>query len=422
MYTNNLPFGVPPEQQRRAILKIAELDLKQTRLVEAVQSLTNFLAQIPPPEATDLALLTLGEVRLKQALSGSDTNLTGGETNLLQKALEQFEKLTNSFPNSPLIGKALLNEGWCFWNQGKIAESREAFRGAVERLPYSEEQAEARFKWADTQFAMRDFAAAVTNYNSIAEKYASLPEAKERQFIERALYQSARAALNQHDLVGATSALKNILAWYSNGFAGPSALLLTGQGYTEQKDAAGARKLFTEFEELYPTNQLLSEVRLAVARSYEAENNWDAAITNYITWTETFPRHHLLPQAQFSLAWDNYMAGRETNALMLFTNFVARFPTNKLAADAQMWVGDYYFRQGDDFLTAENTYQLVFLNTNNYSRFSDPHLRGPHDGRQGHADGVASTTNRRSVILRIFGSRIALSLCGCKPPSVTPTR
>jgi len=35
-------------------------------------------------ETTDLALLTLGEVRLKQALSGSDTKLEGGETNLFQ--------------------------------------------------------------------------------------------------------------------------------------------------------------------------------------------------------------------------------------------------------------------------------------------------------------------------------------------------
>jgi TolA-binding protein len=363
IYTNNLALEVPPEQQSRAILKIAELDLKQNRLVQAVQSLTNYLGQIPPPDATDLALLTLGEVRMKQAFSGSDTNLTGGETNLFQNALTQFERLTNSFPNSPYIGKALLDQGWCLWSQGKIPESQVLFRGAAERLPFSEEQAEARFKWADTQFAMRDYAAAVTNYNSIAEKYASLPEAKEQNFIERALYQSGRAALNQNDFVAAASALKNILAWYPNGFAGPSLLLLTGQGLTGQKDAAGARKLFEEFRELYPTNQLLSEVRLAVARSYEAEGNWDAAISSYTTWKETFPNHHLLPQAEFNLARDHYMAGRETNALILFTNFIARFPTNELAARAQFWVGDFYLRQGDSS-AAEINYQLVFLNTN----------------------------------------------------------
>jgi tetratricopeptide (TPR) repeat protein len=163
--------------------------------------------------------------------------------------------------------------------------------------------------------------------------------------------------------VAATSALKNILEWYPNGFAGPSSLLLTGQGLAAQNDPAGARKLFSEFEERYPTNSLLPEVRLAIARSYEDEGKWDEAIKQYNAWTEAFPHYYLMPQAKFSIGWDQYMAGHETNALMLFTNFITHFPTNELAARAQWWVGDFYFRQGD-YVTAENNYQLVFQNTN----------------------------------------------------------
>jgi TolA-binding protein len=364
-YTNNLAPDAPPEQQRLAILKIAELDLKQSppKLADAAQRLENFLEQFPEPKSTDLAVLTLGEVRLKQALAGSDTNLTGGSTNLFADALSQFDKILTSFTNSPLVGKAFLDKGWCLWSKGKIAESQEPFRNAAERLPFSEEQAEARFKWADTQFAARNFADAVTNYNFVAVTYVSLPAAKEHDLIERALYQSGRAALDETNLVAATSALKNILEWYPNGFAGPSSLLLTGQGLADKKDPVGARKLFVEFEERYPTNSLLPRVRLAIARSYEEEKNWDAAIKNYSEWTEAFPRHPLLPQAKFSIAWDDYMAGRETNAMVQFTNFIAHFPTNMLAARAQWWLGDYYYRQAD-YLTAEHNYQLVFQNTN----------------------------------------------------------
>ncbi len=362
-YTNNLALAAPPSFQRRAILKITELDLKQNKLPDAAQRLENFLERFPTPEPADLAMLTLGEIRLKQALSGSYTNLTGGQTNLFESALAEFNKVLTQFTNSPLIGKAYLDKGWCLWSQGKIAESQDAFRSAVERLPFSEEQAEARFKWADTQFAARDFADAITNYNSIAAKYISLPEAKARNFIERALYQSGRAALEGRDVVAATSALKNILEWYPEGFAGPSALLLTGQGLAEQRDPAGARKLFAEFEDRYPTNDLLPEVRLAIARSYEQEGNWEAAITNYTDWTQAFPHHYLLPQAKFSLATATYKAGHETNALILFTNLITRFPTNELSARAQWWVGDFYFRNGD-FVAAENNYQLVYQNTN----------------------------------------------------------
>ncbi|HEY2082924.1 MAG TPA: tetratricopeptide repeat protein, partial [Verrucomicrobiae bacterium] len=362
-YTNNLAPDVPPEQQRLAILKITELDLKQNKLPDAALRLENFLEQFPAPEPTDLAMLTLGEVRLKQALSGSDTNRIGGATNLFRDALGQFNKILTAFTNSPLVGRAFLDKGWCLWSQGKVAESQDAFSNAVERLPYSGEQAEARFKWADTQFEARQFADAITNYNFIAAKYLSLAEAKDHHLIERALYQSGRAALEETNLVATMSALKNILEWYPDGFAGPSSLLLTGQGLAEQNDAAGARKLFAEFEERYPTNSLLPEVRLAIARTFEREGNWDAAITNYSAWADAFPRHYLMPQAKFSVAWDQYMAGRETNALMLFTNFIAHFPTNGLAARAQWWVGDFYFREGD-YVTAEKNYQLVFQNTN----------------------------------------------------------
>jgi len=355
IYTNNLAADAPADQQRRAILKIAELDLKLGKLPDAVENLTKYLALKPAPEASDLALLTLGEARMKQAADG--------ETNLFDNALAQFARLTNSYPNSPVIGKALLDQGWCLWSQGKIAASQESFRSAAERLPFSMDQAEARFKWADTQFAAKEFAAAVTNYNSVAEKYSSLPEAKERRLIERALYQSARAALNENDLVAASAALKNILTSYPNGLVGPSVLLLTGQEMVDQKDPAGARNLFEKFQELYPDNPLRAEVRLAIGRSFESEGNWDAAITNYTSWLGAFTNTYLMPQAQFRIAWDQYMAGRETNALMLFTNFVAHYPTNELSQRAQFWVGDYYFRQGD-VQAAELNYQLVFQNTN----------------------------------------------------------
>lgn len=362
-YTNNLVPDAPPDQQRQAVLKIAELDLKQNKLPDVVRRLSSFLEQFPTPKVSDLAVLTLGEVRLKQALSGSDTNLTGGDTNLFEKALEQFDYLSKTFTNSPLIGKSLLDKGWCLWSQGDITNSQANFREATARLPFSEDQAEARFKWADTQFAMRDYAGAVTNYNYVAGKYTSVRGVNEQHMIEGALYQSMRAALAETNLAAAESAVENILHWFPDGFAGPHALLLTGQGLAEQNEPAAARRLFAQFEHLYPANSLLSQIRLAIARSYEKENNWPQAIEYYTAWTNSFPRDPMIPQAKFSLAWDTYESGRDTNAMMLFTNFIAQFPANELSARAQYWLGDYYFRQ-PDYVAAEYNYQQVFKNTN----------------------------------------------------------
>jgi outer membrane protein assembly factor BamD (BamD/ComL family) len=376
-YTNNLAAAVPPELQQRAVLKITELDLKQPNgLTNAVQTLSRFLVQFPQSSAADQAMLVLGELRLKQALAGTDTNLTGGETNLFAKALDEFDLLTIRFPNSPLVGKAYLDRGWCFWSWQEIAEkandfsgaltnytlSQTAFSNAAVRLPFSEDQAEARFKWADCQLELSNFVEAVANYGYVVSNYASLPEAQTHNLIERALYQSMQAALGETNLAAVTNALDKLLVLFPNTYFGPSSLLLAGQGLVDRGDPAQARRLFGEFERMYPTNDRIPEIRLAIARSFEKQGDWESAITNYSNWVDSFPSNALIAQVKFNLAQANDKAGHETNALVLFTNFVAQFPMDALAAHAQYRVGDFYWRQRD-WINAEKNYQLV-QNTN----------------------------------------------------------
>src|ERR1017187_2306723 len=61
-YKKNLAQSAPPDQQRRALLKIAELYLAQEKIPDAIQTLEQF----PTNSAVaDMALLTLGELQLK---------------------------------------------------------------------------------------------------------------------------------------------------------------------------------------------------------------------------------------------------------------------------------------------------------------------------------------------------------------------
>jgi TolA-binding protein len=318
-YKKNLVPGAPPEAQRRALLKIAELYLGQEKIADAIQTLENF----PTNSAVaDMALLTLGELQLKLYLAGSESNRTDLPTNLLAQAGSRFEALPT---NSPLFGKALLDKGWCLWYEKKIPQSLDAFQRAAELLPSPEERAEARFKWADAQFAMKDFAGAMTNYEFIVIHADSLAEAKE-PLIERALYQLGRAALEAGDIQTATNRLQQIV-------------------------------------ELHPDGYLLPEVWLAIARTYEMQRDWGKAIARHESWLNQFTTNAERPRVEYYLAWDNFMAGRETNAMTIFTNLVAQFPTNDYAPLAQEWIADHFFRQGD-FQNAEKNYQLLFQNTN----------------------------------------------------------
>jgi TolA-binding protein len=351
-------FGVPPEQESFALLKVAELSLELNQPAAAIQKLERYLER-PAPSAADLAILTIGELQLRQYFTGAGTNRPGSATNLLKQAAERFDVVLNTYTNSPWTGRALLDKGWYFWTSEQYPQSEEAFRLAAGKLPFSEDQAVARFKWADAQFKQKEFAGAVSNYNFIVTNYADLPGVQER-LLELALYQTVRAGVEAGNVV-AGEALQKILKWYPDGFAGDRALLLVGEGRSRQNDPAGARRLFADFETRYPSSPWLPELRLAIARTYEREENWPAAIAAYESWIGTFTNSTELPRAEFCLAIATSRAGFETNALTRLTNFVARFPEDERAATAQWWVGAYYYGHGD-YYNAERVYQDLFKN------------------------------------------------------------
>ncbi len=208
-------------------------------------------------------------------------------------------------------------------------------------------------------FAQGNFAGARDNYEAVANDFTNFPDVSDT-IGAQALYQTLRACLALKDVAGASNALARILNIYPMSNLTDKSILLVGEGLADIGQPASARMLFLKFEELAPTNSLRPEVDLALARTYEQEGNWPDAIAIYDRWAERYTNDvRLLPQAEYARAWANFQAGRETNAFLLFTNFLAQFPTNALTPVAQWWVGDHFYRAGD-FVNAEKNYQLLF--------------------------------------------------------------
>jgi TolA-binding protein len=358
-YQENLTSSAPVERQRQAILKIAELSIAQNQFTNAEQLLTEFLQQFSNAPAADIALLTLGELHLK------DYAAQPAATNHLQQAAALFGQFLGTFTNSPLAGKAYLDRGWCDWLAGKIPESLADFRAAAQKLPPSENLAVARFKIGDALFAQNNFKGALENYRAVLDDFTNFPQVKAAMG-SQALYQTLRASLKLNDVGAASNAMARILKMYPTSSLADNSLLLVGESYEDLNQPAAARALFQEFLKMYPAMRLRSEVERAIARTYELEGDWSAAIRQYDGWLKNFPTNAQLPQVNFARAWANYQAGNETNAFVLFTNFVAQYPTNELAPIAQLWVADHYFRasEPDHFVNAERNYKFIFQNTN----------------------------------------------------------
>jgi TolA-binding protein len=368
-YQKNLAENIPADRQRQALLKITELSLAQTNIPQAAQMLETFLARYPEAASADLAWLTLGELRLRQCEAGvgviqtapATTNAPAATNDVLQLALGSFNTLVKKFPQSPYLGKAQLDLGWCYAREGDQA----AFQTAVSGLPMSKELATNYFRLAETQFQQTNYAGAIKSYQAIIEKFGALPEVQTNLF-EPALYQMVRAGLAGGDLAAATNATQNLRALYPKTLSAASAVLLTAQDMNRQGNpvaAAAARKILLDFDQAVPDAPLKPERQLAVAATWEQEKNWAEAVTQYDGWLASFTNHLDGPQAEYHRAWDTFYAGRTTNALTLFSEFIIKYPTNEFARLARLWVADYYYNLGAH-AQAELNYQLLVRDTN----------------------------------------------------------
>ena len=363
-WANNLSDAAPVEQQQHAILKIAELSDAQNNLADAESSLDKFVSKFPASPAADMALLTLGELHLKDFINGSSG--TSDHLTVAQAKLTQF---IGTYTNSPLIGKAILDRGWCFWLKGEYYDSMVDFKAAATNSLGNNDLAVAKFKTGDSLFALHRFSDSTNSYLAVLSEFAGVPEVM-NSLAARAWYQVLRVQLEVQDVNGLDSTMQQFLGKYLTSAPADSSLLLAGQGFSSFGSPAKARSIFQTFEAERPASPLVPQVAFALGRTYEREQNWPAAVTNYDAWLGEFSTNELRPQVEYARNWAVAQTGDEPAAFNLFTNYLGRY-TNALTPLALYWVADHYFRQGTNYQQANYYYQLVFQN------FSTNELAGP---------------------------------------------
>jgi len=216
----------------------------------------------------------------------------------------------------------------------------------------------ARFKLGDAQFALGQFAESTNNYGAV------LTISRRCQgggFAERPrAVPILRAELELHDTNGMDETMDQLMASSSRTCRRPTACCWRGGASRISVRPAKARALFLRFERERTNSPLLPQVAYAVARTYEREQNWAAAVTNYGAWLQEYSTNGLRAEVEYARDLAMYQTGDEDGAFQMFTNFVAEYPTNTLKPRALWAVADHYFRGGTNFAAAERNYQLIF--------------------------------------------------------------
>lgn len=359
-WRTNLAEGVSPERQRQALFAIIELNTTKGNTELSRQLLADYAAKFPADSAINMVRLTLGELSLKDYYRLKSASLT--DTNLLLTTKQQFDLVLANQTDSTLVGRASLGRGWCAWELEQMDAARLDFKRAAELLPQGTDQAIARFKWADTQFAQNDLEGSITNYLMLVEQYGGVVKVREG-LLDQALYQIVRAAVRLGKQELATAELVQLLEWFPERYYSENALLLVGQFLGGERQTAEARNLLDQFMQRFPNSAKMPEIQLARARLNVAERDWNGAINIYTNWLVRYTNDAARPRAVFDLGWLQFKAGQESLALLSYTNFVNEFATNRLVPQAHYWMAEHFERE-KDYKTAEAHYQLVYQNTN----------------------------------------------------------
>ena len=364
VYQLNLTPTSPALRQRESLVMLIQLQLVQNNFSVVTQRLEQLMSQSAGGTNSDVALLTYGEVYLREYALAARANTNGmalsaSSTNLLAEAIGRFDHLIRVQPSSPLIGLAHLNRAWCLWASARLPESQDAFRSAAATLPFSEDQAVAQFKLGETQFRLKDYTNALASFGEFTNRFSRLPRVQST-LLDQALIHLVRVSFELHDTKAATDALERLLAWKPQSeFVDPS-LLLVGQRLTLLDQPELAREWLSKVPES-STRKDLAE--LIVGITYTRERRFTNALEHYTGWLSRFTNSELIPRAQFNLAQATYHAGQSSNAYILFTNFLSIYPTNTLAPLAQYEVGEFHLRQ-ENYTNAEIQFQRLYENTN----------------------------------------------------------
>lgn len=360
-----------------ANLEISNTYLSNEQFREAVPFLKNVLSD------PNSALKPKAHLNLGIAYYNLDNN---------KEALNQYTILLKQYPNAAEAQEALDNAKAIFVEEGRTNEYVAFARSMGQEVSTSQED-QLAYEEAEVQFNNGNFPAAAKKFEDYISKF---PEGKHSL---EALYYKSEIYYNQKDMPKAVSGYEVLADRVPHKFGERSLLQAARINFFDIKDYAKAEKYFTRLKD-FASNQenrleamrgllrsqyqlknwknavdnakdLLTQkgigtddkvmANMAIAKSYQENNQCDLAITNYRT-VASLSKAAYGAEARYEIANCLFTQNRFPDAEK------AAFEVINKSGSYEFWVtkayillGDVYFRQ-KDYFNSKATFQSVLDN------------------------------------------------------------
>ena len=308
------------------------------------------------------------------------------------ESLAQYSALLQQFPNSPEAEQALENAKVIYVEEGRTGEYVNFARTMGKEISGSQEEALA-YEEAEVQLNNGNFPAAARKFE---EYLAKFPEGKNSL---EALYYKSEIYFNQKDWPKAAAGYEILADRAPHKFGEKSLIQAARINFFDLKNYEKAEKYFNRLKDFassqenkleamrgllrsqYQTQKwsdavtnakdLLAQksagtddkvlANMAIAKSYQANNQCELAITNYRT-VVSLSKSAFGAEARYEIANCLYSQGRYPDAEKAAFEVINKAGSYELwVTKAYMVLGDVYFKQ-KDYFNAKATFQSVVEN------------------------------------------------------------
>ncbi|MBI3552052.1 MAG: tetratricopeptide repeat protein [Elusimicrobia bacterium] len=272
-----------------------------------------------------------------------------------ERAVSEFKDVEKRYPKSYIVGEALMGVIFADLALEQFAQAEANMFLLGETFPTYLKEPEVLYAQGIVALHKGDYA-----NSERALKLVKTPEAQ--YYLGKTYLLSKRAYL-------AAAAFENLLRDYPDSDLKEEAQFFIGDSFFLAEDYNGAISKYQKFISLYPESPLRVSAMFRIGSSYFQKKDFVEARANFQAVLDRYPRDFFAPIAQYSIAESYLVAGQIREALFAYTKVITQYPevikVSPLAhfklAWAEYQVGDFMqaVQTGENFLALYPTNALA---------------------------------------------------------------
>ncbi len=323
-----MPF-CDTEQKKRVVYFLIKALLQDEQQNRAIQAYQEYKNQNPDEKLGEDALLSFADYFYRKKR--------------YSECLEWLQEYQTVFPHGKLADNAALLEINIYTSNGEFDKALKANAAFRERFAGSPLEATVLYNHGYLNFMKKDFDSALIDLNQVVTHFAASDNVENaRFFIGICLYE-----LKRYD--EAIQTLQSFEKEFPKSKLIPDSIFHRAKACEDKKDHRGANELYGQILKNYPKDELAPFSLFAMARDEASQGipHSEDALKLFDQFLAQFPTHSLAPSAFLFKGAILRNTKRLDEALAIYQALAEKFPDNPTAAEALVLTAELNFQSAE---------------------------------------------------------------------------